>query len=96
MNFKDLQLKHKNKIMELAKKYHAQNLKIFGSVARGEEGKDSDIDILVDFDKEASLLDEVGLELDLQDLLGTKVDLISSRAVRSEFRNFIFSEAREL
>jgi hypothetical protein len=55
---------------------------VFGSVSRGEAGADSDVDFLVDFDADASLLDQIGLIQDLQAMLGVNVDVISSGGLR--------------
>lgn len=96
MDLETLQKKYRNQILKIADKYKAENIRIFGSVSRGENRSDSDVDFLVHFKKGASLLDEAGLDIDLADLLGCKVDIISDRAVRSEFKQFIFSEAKSL
>jgi predicted nucleotidyltransferase len=96
MNIETLRTEYRDKILEIAKKYKAEDIRVFGSVSRGDNGPESDIDFLVHFKKGASLLDESGLDIDLTELLGCKVDIISDRAVRSEFRPFIFSEAKPL
>ena len=56
---------------------------VFGSVVRGEADEQSDIDLMVDFEPERSLLDHAGLWLELQDLLGVKVDVVSGRGEQS-------------
>ena len=71
-------------IERLARLHGAYNLRIFGSVARGEAGPDSDLDVLVRFETGRSLLDLVGIQQDLEELLGCKVDVVSERALRSE------------
>lgn len=96
MNILVLREKYRDQILKIADKHKAENVRVFGSVVRGEERKDSDIDLLVHFKSGASLLDEVGLEIDLKELLGCEVDLISDRAVRNEFKSFIFNEAKAL
>ena len=68
---------------------------MFGSVARGEAGPSSDVDLLVDFDAEASLLDQVGLTQDLEALLGMHVDVISTGGLRPRPRR-IRDEAIDL
>jgi predicted nucleotidyltransferase len=70
-------------IFAAARRRRASRVRVFGSVARGEAGPDSDVDFLVDFDDEASLLDQVGLIQDLHDLLGVGVDVVSSGGLRS-------------
>ena len=83
-------------IIRLSGKHGATNIRIFGSVARGEERLDSDIDILVDLDKDRSLLDLSGLSLDLQQLLGCKVDVLTEKSIHWYIRDRILKEARPL
>ncbi len=83
-------------IMELARQYRARKVSVFGSCARGEMRDDSDIDFLVDFDEEYSLLDHAGLLVGLEDLLGCKVDVVPRRALRPFLRDTVISEAQEL
>lgn len=96
MDMAFLRTQYRSKILEIANKYKAENIRIFGSTVRGENTKDSDVDFLVHFKKGASLLDESGLDIELTDLLGCKVDIISDRTIRSEFRPFILKEAEIL
>jgi predicted nucleotidyltransferase len=65
---------------------------VFGSFARGEEHKGSDLDILIDFEKKVDLLELVGLEQELSELLGIKVDLITLRSVSPSLRSHIESD----
>jgi predicted nucleotidyltransferase len=83
-------------ILRLAASRGARNVRIFGSAARGTARDDSDIDILVDVESGRSLLDVVGLWLDLQELLGRKVDLLTEGGVHRLLRDRIMSEARPL
>ncbi|SJM54137.1 hypothetical protein CZ771_06815 [Actinomycetales bacterium JB111] len=64
-----------------------------GSIARGEDHPGSDVDVLVDFTDEATLLDEVGLRLALRDLLRMEVDVIAADSLRGEVRDRLLSEA---
>ncbi len=64
--------------MRIAAAHGASNLRVFGSVARGTAGKESDIDFLVDFDRDRTLVDYVGLWRDLEALLGASVDVVST------------------
>lgn len=73
--------------------HHAVDPRVFGSVARGDDEPGSDLDLIVDFSHEASLLDEVGLRLALTDLLGVKVDVVAADTLRGEFRDRVLSEA---
>jgi len=83
-------------ILQLAASRGARNVRVFGSAARGEAREDSDIDLLVDVESGRSLLDVVGLWLDLQELLGCKVDLVTEGGVNRHLREKILSEARPL
>ncbi len=69
------------KIISLIKKHGAKKIAVFGSYARGEEKPKSDIDILVEFSERKSLLDIVGIEQELSDTLGIKVDLLTEKSI---------------
>jgi hypothetical protein len=69
---------------------------VFGSAARGEAGAESDVDILVDLDADRSLLDLGGLLMDLQDLLGRKVDVVTENALHWYIRDRVLQEALPL
>lgn len=86
----------KQRILAIAEHYHAHNLRVFGSVARGEEHEDSDIDLLVDFLPGATLLDQVGLMETLSDALGCRVEVVSERALNSHLRQSVLQEAKPL
>ena len=86
----------REQILHLAEQHGARNVRVFGSVARGEAREDSDIDLLVDIESGRSLLDVVGLWLDLEVLLGRKVDLLTEGGVNRHLRESILSEARPL
>jgi predicted nucleotidyltransferase len=74
-------------------RYKAQIRGIFGSVARGDESENSDIDVLVDFTEKADLFDFVGLALFLEEKLQRKVDVVPSDTIKSELRNAVMKEA---
>jgi predicted nucleotidyltransferase len=74
-------------------RYKAQIRGIFGSVARGDESENSDIDVLVDFTEKADLFDFVGLALFLEEKLQRKVDVVPSDTIKSEIRNAVMKEA---
>jgi len=84
------------RIKAIADSYHAQNIRVFGSVARGEERSDSDIDFLVDFLPGSTLLDQVGFMNALSALLGRKVDVVSERALNKYLRQSVLQEAISL
>lgn len=90
-----LQEKREN-ILRIAAKYGASNIRIFGSVARGEADEKSDIDLLVDLEQGRSLFDLGGLLMDLQDLLGRKVDVVTERGLHPRMREQILKEAISL
>jgi predicted nucleotidyltransferase len=69
-------------ILRVARKRRAHRVAVFGSVARGEAHTGSDVDLLVDFEPGASLLDQVGLFQDLEDLLGVGVDVVSRSGLK--------------
>lgn len=86
----------KANIISLCQHYHAENIRVFGSVARGESTDNSDIDFLVSFLPNASLFDQAGLIEDLGSLFGRKVDVLSERAVSPYLQQSINSEALPL
>lgn len=86
----------RNEILSLAAKHGATNVRVFGSVARGEADEASDLDLLVDMEPERSLLDRAGLWLDLNQALGIRVDVVSAHGIKPRFRERILAEARPL
>lgn len=80
-------------ILALAAKHGASDVKLFGSVARGEADESSDIDILVSFEADRSLLDHIALQQDLEDLLGAKVDVVSRGGLSHYIRDAVLREA---
>ena len=96
MTIERLLAEKRDEILRLAASRGARNVRVFGSVARGEARADSDIDLLVDVESGRSLLDVVGLWLDLEDLLGRKVDLLTEGGVNPHLRETILTEARPL
>ena len=81
--------------MAAARRRRASRVRVFGSLARGDAGPSSDVDLLVDFGAEASLLDQIGLSQDLETLLGVPVDVISTGGLRPRHRR-IRDEAIDL
>jgi len=80
----------------LAERYGVAIVGIFGSYVRGEQEERSDIDLLADILRPISLLEMVGAELYLSEVLEIKVDLVPKRSVREELRDSIFEEAVSL
>jgi len=89
----ELLARHRDRIRELLVVHHAYNPRVFGSVARGQDGQRSDLDVVVDFTEEASLLDEVGLRLALQDLLQIEVDVVGADSIRGPMLERVVREA---
>jgi len=83
----------RHEIIAVARQHRASNLRVFGSVARDEAEPNSDIDLLVDFDPEASLLDHIALLQDLEALLGRRVDIVSAKALHWYIKDRVLAEA---
>ncbi len=80
-------------ILRIAKNYGAYNVRVFGSVARGEADSESDIDLLVNMEPGRRLLDLCGLLADIEDLLGCKVDVVTEDSLRERIRERVLKEA---
>jgi len=78
---------------ELEQRYKVKEIRIFGSVVRGEQVEKSDIDILVDFEEGADLFHLVGLALFLEEKLNQKIDVVPKRALREEIKESVLKEA---
>ncbi|MEK6654252.1 MAG: nucleotidyltransferase family protein [Thermodesulfobacteriota bacterium] len=83
-------------IMALADKHGAHSVRVFGSVARGDSGPESDVDLLVKMEEGRSLLDLSAMTLDLKELLGVNVDVVSEDGLYWLLRRKILKEARPL
>lgn len=83
-------------ILRIAAKHGAYNVRVFGSVARGEADERSDIDFLVELEPGRSLLDLGGLQYDLQTLLGCAVDVVTERGLKARIRDRVVREAAPL
>ena len=83
-------------ILALAATHGASRVRVFGSVARGSDHEGSDVDLLVDLPPGTSLLKIVGLQLDIEDALGVKVDLCTERELHPDLKLRILAEARLL
>ena len=77
----------------LRQRFGVVGLALFGSVARDEAGTESDVDILVRFDRPATSKRYFGVQFHLEDLLGRPVDLVTAKALRKELRPFVEREA---
>jgi hypothetical protein len=91
---KQILLKQKREqVLKTAAQYGAYDVRVFGSVARGEAGEASDIDLLVKLEPGRSLMDLGGLLYDLQNLLGTEVDVVTEKGLRPRIREQVIREA---
>jgi uncharacterized protein len=79
-------------IVRLGEKYGARNIRVFGSVVRGDKRAESDVDLLVDMDQDRTLFDLAGFVADVQDLLDAKVDVVTPGGLRY-LRERVLSEA---
>ena len=85
--------RYRQQILEVARRYGARNVRVFGSFARGEDSESSDLDLLVTLGEGRSLLDLVGLKQDLEDLVQRTVHVVTDRALSPYLRVRILSEA---
>ena len=83
-------------VRRLAALHGARDVRVFGSIARGEAGPDSDLDLPVDFEPVRSLIDQIALRLDLEELLGRRVDVVTEAGLSPLLRRRIVGEARPL
>lgn len=95
MKFDEFQNK-REAILQIARRHGAINVRVFGSVSRGEAGAGSDVDFLVDLEQGRSLLDLGGLLMDLQEFLGCPVDVVTEKSLRPRIRERILREAISL
>ena len=93
MGINEILTARRDEILRIAARYGARNLRVFGSVARGNADADSDVDLLVELEPGRSLLDLGGLLMDLQDLLGRRVDVVTERGLRERIRDRVLREA---
>jgi len=89
-------LDKRDQIVGIAARYKISNVKLFGSVLKGEENAESDIDFLVDCGDDCSLFDLISLKYDLEDILGRKIDVVTSHSVHWTLRDKILQEARPI
>ncbi|MDR9414686.1 MAG: nucleotidyltransferase family protein [Gracilimonas sp.] len=81
-------------IIEKSKPFEPSKIGIFGSYARNEQSKDSDLDVLVNFRKRVNLLELVGLEQELSEMLGVKVDLVTEKSINKNLREYILKDLK--
>ncbi len=93
MSIRDLLAEKREEILRIAADHGAYNERVFGSVARGEESPDSDVDLLVDLEDGRSLLDLGGLLVDLQEFLGRDVDVATENGLKERVRRSVLQDA---
>jgi len=86
-------LSRREAILDIARRHGAHDVRIIGSIARGDADEVSDLDLVVRFDPDRTLLDHGELIMDLRDLLGIEVDVISEAGMRDRFRRHVMKEA---
>lgn len=96
MSIEYLVRQKRNEILRIAERHGAYNVRVFGSVARGEAGPDSDLDLLIDAGEKVSPWFPGGLVYDLEELLGRRVDVVEEVALRPELRQYVLREAKPL
>ena len=88
--------RRRNDILRLAEQHGARNIRVFGSVARGEGDEASDLDVLVEMGADRSLMDRIALKQALEDLLGVEVDVVNEKALRPAIRERVLRDLVEL
>jgi hypothetical protein len=96
MSREELVKEKQGEILGLAAKYGARNVRVFGSVARGNADEQSDVDFLVEMDPGRSLLDLGGLQAELEALLGCSVDVVTEKGLRPRIRGRVLAEAIQI
>ncbi len=85
--------RHRDDIRTVIERHHARNPRVFGSVLRGEDSDDSDLDILIEPTPETTLFDIGAMRYELHELLGVPVDVLTPDALPDKFRRKVLSEA---
>jgi predicted nucleotidyltransferase len=83
----------RGEIMRIAAEHGARDVRVFGSVARGEADGESDIDFLVELETGRSLMDLGGMQMELESLLGRRVDVVTARGLKARIRERVLREA---
>jgi len=83
----------REEILKIAAEYGALNVRVFGSVSRSEAGPESDVDFLIELEPGRTLLDHAALYLELKQLLGREVDVVTEKGLRPKIRDRVLREA---
>ena len=95
MEIRELKQK-REEVISIAKRNGGRNVRVFGSLVRGDSGVSSDVDFLIELEPGRSLLDIIAIKQELEEFLGLKVDVVTERAVSPYIRNEILSQAISL
>lgn len=93
MRYDQLVKEKRGEILRIASRHGAHDVRVFGSVARGEADRKSDVDFLVELEARRSLLDLGGLQMELESLLGCRVDVVTARGLKARIRERVLREA---
>lgn len=96
MNTLSILRSRRSEILALATKHGASNVRLFGSVARGEDREGGDVDFLVDMQETSSLFDLIGLQQDMERVIGRKVDVLTPNGINRYLKDRILGEATPL
>jgi predicted nucleotidyltransferase len=96
MTLEELRDRRREEILRVAARRGARNVRVFGSVARGDSDEKSDVDFLVEMEPGRTLFDLSGLLLDLESLLHVSVDVVTERGLRPRVRERVLAEAVQL
>ena len=96
MNIDALLKQKREEILRIAKRYGANNVRVFGSVARGDFGSQSDVDLLIDLEPGRNLFDLGGFLYEVRELLGMPVDVVTEGGLRDHVRSNVLREAAPL
>jgi uncharacterized protein len=86
---RDLVSSKRSQVLDVAARHHANRVRLFGSVARGDDRPDSDIDLLVDFSQDSSLFDLMRMSRELEELLGHRVDVVSTGGLKERDQHIL-------
>lgn len=87
---------HRDRIREIALSHRVTNPRVFGSVLRGEDTEESDLDILVEPTKDTTLMDIGAIQFELSELLHIPIDVLTPRALPEKFRSIVQQEAQPI
>ena len=93
MTLEEIRRLKREKVLSIASRHGARNVRVFGSMARGHNTDSSDLDLLVDLERDRTLMDLGGLLMDLQEEVGIRVDVATERILRPEIRTRVLNEA---